>query len=199
MGRTHVLEAGEGPPVVFAIGGGGPGAMWAPLAAPQRVRAMVHVGCPALRLDTSAPTLMRLIGVRGLGKALVHLQGASPESARKTCRMMGDPLDDGPVGRELADVMARMAQLPGYADAWRELLAAFVRLRGQRPGMALSADDLRQLTMPLLYVWGDRDPFGSRERGRRAAQIAPDAGFVGIAGGHVPWLSDTEAVAAPIR
>ena len=30
-GRAHVLEAGDGPPVVMVSGGGTPGAMWAPL------------------------------------------------------------------------------------------------------------------------------------------------------------------------
>lgn len=265
VGRTHILEVGEGPPLLFVIGGGAPGAMWAPLLAelagyrrivvdrpgfgltenvphrrqnlhvvahrfladvldacgldavgvvansmgawwsthlalaePDRVSAMVHVGCPALLLDTSAPLPMRLMGVRGLGRLILRAQGASDDVSRRTYRMMGDPVDDSPSGVAMTGLMTATSELPDFVDAWAELLHACIRLRGPRPGMSITPSMLRRLEMPLLYVWGERDPFGSQEVGRRAASIAPRGRFVPVDGGHVPWVSDAEAVAAPI-
>lgn len=265
-GRAQVIEAGEGPPLLFVIGGGAPAALWTPLMArldgyrriavdrpgfgltppvahrregmrelarsfiaevldaleleaativassmgawwatrlalgsPERVAAMVHVGCPALLLETSAPLPVRLMGVRGLGRLMARLEPASRRQARRTLEMMGDPPGDGARDAAMIHVMASAAALPEFGDAWADLLHAFVRPRGPRPGMAITAEDLRRLHCPLLYVWGDRDPFGGQEVGRRAAEIAPRAGFAPIPGGHVPWISDAEEVAAPIR
>lgn len=265
-GRTHVLEVGSGPPVVFVIGGGAPAVMWAPLVAelsgyrcllvdrpgfgltdnmshrreglraraaeflretldgleldavpvvansmgawwstqlalrePARVRSMVHIGCPALLLDTSAPLPMRFVGVRGLGRLMVRLQPASPATARQTFAMMGDPLDDAAGARAMADLMVATMQQPAYVEAWSDLLHAYLRPRGQRPGMAIGEAELRRLDLPLLYVWGRRDPFGGPEVGRRAAAVAPRGHLVEVADGHVPWISDPVAVAAPIR
>lgn len=266
VGRTQLLEAGDGPPVLFVIGGGAPGAMWAPLlgqltgfrrivvdrpgfgltenvahrrqempalarrfvgdvldtvgleeagivansmgawwatqfalTAPQHVRAMVHIGCPALLLDTSAPLPMRFIGVKGLGRLMIRLQGASDDVSRQTYRMMGDPVDGSRSGRAMTELMTATAQLPDYGEAWADLLHAFIRPRGARPGMAITPAMLRRLEMPLLYVWGERDPFGGQDVGRRAAAIAPEARFVAVDHGHVPWISDAEAVAEPVR
>lgn len=266
IGEAQVLAAGSGPPLLFVIGGGAPGALWAPLAAalpgyrrlivdrpafgltravphrregmrtlartfltealdalqlertvviansmgawwatqlalaaPERVEAMVHVGCPALLLDTSAPPPMRLIGLRGVGTPLVRLQGSSTKAARRTFAMMRDPLGDDPRGQALAELMACTAGLPDYARTWADLLHAFIRPRGARPGMSITTTDLARLELPLRYVWGSADPFGGPEVGRRAARAAPDAELVEVPGGHVPWVRDPDAVAEPIR
>lgn len=266
VGRTHILEVGEGPPLLFVIGGGAPGAMWAPLLAelpgyrcivvdrpgfglteniphrradlhevahrfladvldacghdavgvvansmgawwstqlalaePDRVSAMVHIGCPALLLDTSAPLPMRFIGVRGLGRLMLKAQGASDDVSRQSYEMMGDPVDESPSGVAMTELMTATGKLPDYVEAWAGLLGAFIRPRGPRPGMSITPAMLRRLEMPLLYVWGARDPFGDQEVGRRAASIVPDGRYVPVEQGHVPWITDAEDVAAPVR
>lgn len=170
------------------------------LAVPERVRAIVQIGCPALLLDTSAPLPMRFIGVvRGLGPLMIRLQGASDDAARKTYEMMGDPVDGSPSGVAMTELMVATVQLPAYVDAWAGLLHRYLRPRGARPGMSITPTMLQRLEMPLLYVWGDRDPFGGQDVGRRAAAIAPAGRFVPASGGHVPWVSDAGAVAGPVR
>jgi pimeloyl-ACP methyl ester carboxylesterase len=265
-GEAHVIEVGDGPPVLFIQGGGAPGAAWAPLvahldgfrrimvdrpgfglttsvrhehqtmrrlavtfvgelldrlgletapivgnsmgswwstrfalAAPQRVDALVHIGCPAILLDTSAPLPMRLMGVRGLGDLLIRLQPPSPKQARFMLRMMGDPLGDGDADHAMADLLIAMQQLPSYRRTWLDLLHAFVGPFGARPHTALTEEDLRRLNMPVLFVWGERDTFGSPDVGRRAVHVMPHAEMVTIPYGHVPWVSNAAAVAQPIR
>lgn len=112
---------------------------------------------------------------------------------------MGERLGDAEPDQAVVELMRATQALPDYAPAWVELLHAFIRLRGQQPGMAITTDDLRRLEMPLLYVWGPRDPFGAQDVGRRAAAIASEAELAEVPHGHIPWLSDPDAVAAPVR
>ncbi|MFP5309857.1 MAG: alpha/beta fold hydrolase [Actinomycetes bacterium] len=265
IGRTHVIEVGEGTPLVFVQGGGAPGAAWAGLLAgldgyrriavdrpgfgltpnvphrrdtlrelaatflgevldalgldtavlvansmgswwttrfaqahPERVDALVHVGCPALLLDSSAPPPMRLLGVRGLGRLLVAVQRPSRRAARFQLRMSGETLGEGVADLALLDVLVAMQHLPDHDAAWHELLHSVIGPRGARPGLSITADDLRQLDLPTLFVWGENDTFGQPEVGQRATGFAPDAELVVIPHGHVPWVTDPEAVARPI-
>lgn len=265
-GSAHVIEIGDGPPLVFVQGGGAPGAAWAPLlgefdgyrriavdrpgfgltptvahqrdslrrlavafldelldglglgsvvlvansmgswwttrfaqARPDRVDGLVHVGCPALLLDTSAPLPMRLMGVRGLGRLLVAVQRPSARGARLQLRMSGETLGDRPPDRALIEVLVAMQRLPHHDTTWRDLLHAAVGLRGARPGMAITADDLQRLDVPTLFVWGEKDTFGPPQVAERAVALLPDAELVRVPHGHVPWVSDAAAVACPIR
>jgi pimeloyl-ACP methyl ester carboxylesterase len=50
---------------------------WLALEQPKRVAAMVHVGCPAIVLDTSAPLQMRLLSIKPFGRFLIKLQPPS--------------------------------------------------------------------------------------------------------------------------
>lgn len=52
-GRAHVSVCGEGPPVLMVIGGGGPGALWAPLMAELHGYTLYAVDRPGFGLTTS--------------------------------------------------------------------------------------------------------------------------------------------------
>lgn len=264
-GEAHLIEVGDGPPLVFVQGGGAPGAGWAALLAqldgyrrvavdrpgfgltpavphtrptlrglavrflgevldaleletavlvansmgswwttrfaqahPDRVDALVHVGCPALLLDTSAPLPMRLLGVRGLGRLLVAVQRPSARAARFQLRMSGETIGHASSDQALIDVLVAMQHLPGHDATWHDLLHAVIGPRGARPGMAITAEELQQLDVPTLFVWGQKDTFGSPEVGRRAAGLLPRADLVTIRQGHIPWVTDAATVAAPI-
>lgn len=266
VGSVHGFEVGDGPPVLFVIGGGAPGAMWTPLvaeldgyrrvvvdrpgfgltrgvphrrqdmrrlardfvggivaglglqrpaivansmgawwsiqyvlAAPERIASLVPIGCPALLLGTSAPPPLRLVGVPGLGDLLVRLQPTTPSGARTTCRTLGDPLGTDPQDDAMAGVLAAMSRMPDFRRTWVDLLGSFVRIRGARPDMVITAEAVARLDVPVRFVWGESgDPFGDIEVGRQAAWLAPDADLVGVPGGHVPWLTDAAAVARPV-
>ena len=59
---------------------------------------------------------------------------------------------------------------------------------------------LQQVRTPTLYLWGEADPFGSVDLGRRMAAAQPEAIFKSFpASGHLPWLDDAETHASLIR
>ncbi|WP_225755273.1 alpha/beta fold hydrolase [Actinotalea sp. Marseille-Q4924] len=169
------------------------------LARPDRVHGMVHVGCPALLLTTSAPLPMRVMGVRGLGRLLLAMQRPSPKNARMQLRMSGDPLGETAADRAMVEVLVAMQRLPYCRSAWLDLLHATVGPRGARRGMSITPDDLRTIRTPTLFVWGERDAFGAPAVGGRAVQLMPTATIATVPYGHAPWVSDAAAVATPIR
>jgi pimeloyl-ACP methyl ester carboxylesterase len=73
-----------------------------------------------------------------------------------------------------------------------------MRLGRPRPENILSDSELRQLRVPVLMIWGDEDPYGGPEIGRRACALIPDARLEIIPGRHAPFLDDPERCAALI-
>ena len=54
-GRAHVMVSGEGPPVFMVIGGGGPGALWAPLVAKLAGYTLYAIDRPGFGLTDTIP------------------------------------------------------------------------------------------------------------------------------------------------
>jgi pimeloyl-ACP methyl ester carboxylesterase len=70
-----------------------------------------------------------------------------------------------------------------------------LRLRGSRREVELTAEQMSRLRVPVQLVWGETDPFGSPEVGRRAAEVIPGAELHVVPGGHAPWLRQAERIA----
>jgi pimeloyl-ACP methyl ester carboxylesterase len=73
---------------------------------------------------------------------------------------------------------------------------------GARPRSKLVFTDeaLAAITTPTLFVWGDREPYGSVEVARRAAAHMANAHVEVITGGwHHPWLADAPACARALQ
>lgn len=166
---------------------------WLALERPDRVAALVHVGCPAFVLGTSAPLPMRLLSVPPLGRLITALSPPSPGQVEAFGRAIaGEDLSRSP---ELRDLLVASQRLPGAREAMLELLHAVVRLRGARPPVRLTARDLTEVRQPVLLVWGARDAFGSPEVGAEMARTLPDARLRVVSeGGHVPWVGHPEEV-----
>lgn len=167
-------------------------ATWLAIDEPAQVGALVHVGCPALVLGTSAPLPMRLLSVPGLGRALLRMQPPSTGQVERLAGTVGEDLSRAPV---LRDLLVEAERLPGYGQMLRSLLHELVRVRGARPGVALLADELRLVRQPVQLVWGAHDPFGSLEVAEAVRRALPAAGLHVVPGGHAPWLDSADAVA----
>jgi 2-hydroxy-6-oxonona-2,4-dienedioate hydrolase len=181
---------------IVASSMGGLWALWLALERPSRVSSLALLGCPALLLGTSAPFGMRLLSVPGLNRVLFALEPPSREQARRVLRRMGhDPSTSDPDGL-LADVIMAAGRLPGYVTGFATLLERALRLGGTR--LPFSAEDLAQVRSPILYVWGERDPFGSVDVARSALRASRDGVLEIVPSGHLPWLDAPDVCAAAI-
>lgn len=163
---------------------------WLALDRPKRVRALVHVGCPALLFDTSAPLPMRLLSVPPLGRLLTRLQPPSPSQIAQLSKMV----KEYPLVPELVDLLVATERLPGYRETFLSTLHTLLRLGGSRPELRLTAEHLARIDQPTLLVWGENDPFGSRAVGERMVAAMPAAEFHVVGGGHAPWLTRAQEI-----
>lgn len=166
-------------------------ASWLALERPHRLAALVHVGCPALVLGTSAPFPMRLLSARPLGRLLTRLQPPSPSQVEQMSRMVGEY----PLPAELVDLLVATERLPGFRGTFLSTLHVLIRLRGSRPAHRLTAEQLGLIQQPTLLFWGERDPFGPPAVGKRVAAAMRSAELRIVGGGHCPWLKHATTMA----
>ncbi|MGA7271154.1 MAG: alpha/beta hydrolase [Acidimicrobiia bacterium] len=179
-------------PVFVSQSIGGLITTWLALEDPDRVASISYVGCPALMLGTSAPFLLRLASIPPLGRLVRRLQPPSPKQVDLVADMAGEDFSDFP---ELHHLMLELERLPSFGEDLNQLHYAVVRLRGPRPELEQTPDQLARITQPVQLIWGQDDTFGPPTAGERAARIIPDAEVHVVPGGHAPWLQSTQRVA----
>lgn len=171
--------------------------LWLTVAHPARVRSLALVGGAAMLPGPPVPFVLRLLAMPIIGRALLAFERPSRKQVRTLFRRFGhDPDRADP---ELLDVMLATERVPAYARAWRDCLLATIDWRGQRPGLLLSAEELRGITCPVSFAWGADDPMVSAADGRAAAAHVPNARFEIVGTGHAPWLEEAAAVARAIE
>jgi len=166
-------------------------ASWLALDRPERVAALVHIGCPAVVLDSSVPIQMRFLSVRVLGRLLTWLQPPSPKQVDQLSKMV----NEFPLVPELVDLLVATEELPGFRQTFLSTIHTLVRVRGSRPTTRLTANQLAKINQPTLLIWGEDDPFGSPILGERIAAIMPSAELQVVGGGHAPWLTESAQIA----
>lgn len=183
----------QGVPV---LGGsmGGSWAFWYALDKPKRVSKMIQLGCPGLILNTSTPFFMRLLGVPGINRLIVkNLQPNSPEQALDGLRFQGSSKEDI---KRMPNVLGEAAyhyfQLPTYLDTWTTLISAITTLSGANPKYQLGADELQNVQQPVLFLWGENDPFGDLDVAHQVAQAVPGAELQVMKTGHLPLFDQPD-------
>ena len=160
---------------------------WLALDRPERVRAIVSIGCPATLLHTSAPFPFRLASTRAVGRLLHRLDPPSSRQVDRFIRMAGEAFADQD---EMRRLFLAVERLPTYGRSLRDLVHAAVRLRGARSDIVLSEPQLAGVNQPVQLIWGERDPFGRPAVGRRATRLLPDAELHVVPGGHAASIVD---------
>ena len=180
------------------------GAMWslcAAVDAAERVESVVVFGMPAVSL----PGLLRdpffgAFTTPGLGRLMKHMPpprsakamrkaGARAFGARATERMPD----------EFYELCRQIVAQPAWGNAMWTHLNLAMRMGKARPENALTADDLRSLTIPVRFVWGDDDVYGHPDVAADALGLIGDVEMHVVEGGHAPFLDEPERSAAVVR
>lgn len=197
--RVRVYETGSGDPVLIV-----PGGFWTfnlALRHPERVSRMVQMGCPALLLNTSAPFFMRLLSVPLLNRLIApQMSPRDIHKAKQGLILMGSKqatIDSLP--EAFAEAAFRFFNLPTYGFTWLTLISSVVTIIGAKSQYRLTAGQLSNIRQPVLFLWGDNDPFSGLEAARKAVTILPNARLVEMTAGHLPYIDDTKRCAAAIK
>ncbi|MBV9046724.1 MAG: alpha/beta hydrolase [Solirubrobacterales bacterium] len=192
------LELERVPVVGTSLGG-----MWAlcfAVDAPNRVAAVGSLGVPAVALPgmhgdpaftaLSTPVVRQIVARIG-----------SPSVA-----MIRRALARGAIGPRAAEqapegffeVVHQGLRQSGFWTAMLTHLQLALRVGRPRPENFLSDTELRELAVPVLMIWGEEDPYGGPEIGRRACALMPNARLEVIPGRHAPFLDDPKRCGALI-
>jgi pimeloyl-ACP methyl ester carboxylesterase len=191
---TAVLDAfalERAPLIAHSIGGHW--SLWLALDRPERVSALTLLGVPGNLIHTGPPFALRLLSVPFLNRLLYRfIMRGKPERALNGLALMGhSPETLGRLPQAMADCYYYFQRLPHTQTASLSLMERANALWGSRPEIRLSAEQLKRVRQPTMFLWGTNDPFGSVETGREIAKILPAAEFHAIqGGGHLPWLDE---------
>lgn len=175
--------------------GGGIWATWYALAHPERVRGLVMLGSVPSLPGSRIPLPLRLAATPGVGDLMVR---TVKPGRRMLIKMMASVGEAGTIVRhpDLLDSLVAGARDPVATQANLTELRTLISPRGLRASMRLSRNDLRNLAVPTLMIWGDRDPVVSLMQARAVAAEIPDARLEVLPAGHVPQLGHPDKVAA---
>lgn len=162
---------------------------------PDRVERLILVGCPAGHEAGPLPLVVRLMAGRVTGRVLSLLtKRGGPEDARRVHRQVVAAHPE-----RLPDDYLQLAAATGRrnADAWRRFLQWATDGRAIDPRMP-STRWAAETAVPITYIWGDHDAFGTPGSGREIADSI-GADFVEISdAGHLPWLDQPARTADAI-
>jgi pimeloyl-ACP methyl ester carboxylesterase len=152
---------------------------------------------------TRCPLPVRLISTPGVGALLSRLAPPSPKSVLRLASFLGEKqtLAARP---ELVDLLVAVGRDPVADRAakaeFRALVSPLALLSpyGWRRRSRVRPDELRQLAMPTLVVWGERDPLGDVSVARAVTDLIPRARLAVLPTGHGPWLGQPARTAAAV-
>ena len=181
--------------LLVGASGGGIWATWYALAHPERIRGLVMLGSVPTLPGGRAPIPLRLAATPGVGDVMVRAVKPGRRTMLKMMASVGeaDTITQYP---DLLDSLVAGARDPIATRANLAELRALISLRGLRPSMQFSREDLRRLAVPTLMIWGDRDPVVPLAQARAAAAEIPHARLEVLPAGHVPQLGNPDRVGA---
>ncbi|HEX8157897.1 MAG TPA: alpha/beta hydrolase [Solirubrobacteraceae bacterium] len=177
-----------------AVVGTSLGGMWAlclAVDAPRRITAVASLGVPAVALPgMDGDPFFTALTTPGLRHVAAQIR---PPSVAMTRRSM-----IGVIGHRAADVapdgffrtVHEGMRRPGFRAAMMSHLWLAMHRGRPRPENFLSDAELRDIDAPVLMIWGDADPYGAPQIGRRATALIRDAQLEILPGRHAPFLDD---------
>jgi pimeloyl-ACP methyl ester carboxylesterase len=180
------------------------GGMWAlclAVDAPERITALASLGVPAVALPgMRGDPVLTALSTPGLRRLVAWIGSPSVAVTRRA-------LARGAIGPQAAerapdgffDVVHQGMRQPGFRTAMLSHMWLAMRLGRPRPGNFLSDAELQHIATPVLMIWGDDDPYGGPEIGRRAAARMANAHLEVLPARHAPFLDDPQRCGALIN
>jgi pimeloyl-ACP methyl ester carboxylesterase len=170
-------------------------ALYLAAADPSRLSHVIAMGAPGVALPGGrGSAAMALYSRPTIGRAVSAV--SPPISPRLARRMLagicGRPAVDA-VPDPMFDVLAAAMRIS--EPTIRTLMPELFSGRTPRSHHALTDDELAQVQVPTLFVWGDGDRFQAPAAGERAAAVMGAAALSVMAGGHHPWWDDAAGCA----
>jgi pimeloyl-ACP methyl ester carboxylesterase len=197
-----VMDAfGLGQVPVIGNSMGGCTTFWVALEHPEWIARIVQLGCTAWLPGMRLPPFMRLLALPGLNRFVAaQMVPKSVDQAAARLKFQGSRPDDirrmDRIGHEAA---YHFFNLPTYPGTWCGLISTMATWSGPRPRYAWKADELQRITQPVLYVWGDNDPFGGLALARTIVRVLPQATLHEMRAGHLPFLDNPAECGRVIR
>ena len=182
--------------------GGAVWALWYALARPARVKRLVLLAPPVLP-KTRCPLPIRLMATPVVGELIARVAPPTPKSV---LRVAGFMHEKGTLATHphLVDLFVATGRDPtadrtGRAEA--RVFASPVALlspSGFRRRSRVRREELGQVTMPTLVIWGAQEPLGRPSVARAATELMPRARLEVLRGGHAPWLGHPSQTATTV-
>ena len=172
---------------------GGTWTLWYALKRPERVRRLALLTGAPLLPGTRSPAPVRVMAAPVLGDLLARVVKPNPKMVVRMMSMVGekDTIVRHPhlIESMVAEGNDAVASAANLAEV-RAISSPF----GFRRSPQVQPDELRQLTVPTLLIWGDHDPVGSVEAAKVTARLIPKPQLEVVPAGHATWLGNPKRV-----
>jgi pimeloyl-ACP methyl ester carboxylesterase len=173
---------------------GGTWAVWYALAHRDRIRNLVLIGAPPTLPGSRVPPPMLAVASPPSAEP-PQMPPPSVDTVVQSMAMFGEA---DTIVRYPDQIDARVAagydQLAGIASLSE--LRATIAPTGWQPTLEMAVEELRELAVPTLLIWGDHDPVGGADVARLTADTIPAARLEMLRAGHARWLGHPERTAS---
>jgi pimeloyl-ACP methyl ester carboxylesterase len=152
------------------------------LAYPERVDKLILLGAPT-GIDRRAPLFFIPLGIPYVNQLLYW---PSVGLMRRVLRLL--VADKRNLPKNIDEIAYAVAALPGAKESWLSLLEELMTWGHLNPHHYLR-DELQQLDIPTLFIWGDKDYFAKPSSGEQCCAMMPNARIEILRGvGHLVWM-----------
>ena len=163
------------------------------------MRRVVELGWTVGAPNGPLPLVMRLTGVRSLGRLMTRV----PMNERMVRSMLAQiglrhALETGRFPQEGVDWFGALLRhtntMRNDMDACPPIIHP---IRGMNDSILLTQELLRRVRVPVCFLWGADDPFGGGDVATRFVAEIPGAELEVVPdGGHAVWFDEPDRVAA---